>query len=599
MNLQVIFYIVFIALTVLRFYMEYYLGWDLGLNSKVDDEMQVNNAYAILHGQWMGEYSNSTIPKHPMFPVFLAMMHSLHLSYPIGVATLICGSALLFVIAIKPICENVIIRGFFYVFLIYNPVGFADGFATRIYRNSLIPWAVLLVVASMVGLYLRKGYTLKKMFFWSVILGLSISFFWFLREDSIWMMPFIMASIGLIAIYLVKLFLKTYPKGQRGDAVKKNIRRIMKYIVLLCLPFLTLGLTHLGIAGLNKLNYGIFVTEDRVESSIGDVMSKLYRIDDGHNWKDERASEESDILVSSESIRLAQEASPTFARLDNMLACYYVFSGGQELWGDTPEWALRDAAAEKGYYRDAVDTEVFFAIVANELEKAFDEGILKKREGIYLSSQTGAFEQEDFAEAFSISLRTMNHILEFDFCEMQLPEIYYYDNGKIERWEWLLNISVPRMAIRLQDLSSEEIDEIINLKMSGDNDLWERYQNNNNIVSYSIKVYKLFVILYKALICVGVIIPTVWVLVKRSKTPRIVLNAWIMELGTLLTAFLNIFAVSLFSKSFTSDPNAAIFCFYSEGCYILFSVVCILGLCVIIYYVKDLLRKKDGRIKGF
>jgi len=76
MNLQVIFYIVFIALTVLRFYMEYYLGWDLGLNSKVDDEMQVNNAYSILHGQWMGEYSNSTIPKHPMFPILLAMIHS-------------------------------------------------------------------------------------------------------------------------------------------------------------------------------------------------------------------------------------------------------------------------------------------------------------------------------------------------------------------------------------------------------------------------------------------------------------------------------------------------------------------------------------------
>ncbi len=363
-----ILFLFFIGITVflsnLRIYMECYLGWDFNLVSNVDDEMQVNNAGAILDGLWMGNYSNVAIPKHPMFPIYLAFIHIIHMPYPISVGLLICASSLLFIIAIRPLVNNKVIRGLFYLFLIFNPVGFAENFASRIYRNSLIPWAVLLFVSCMIGLYLRKEEATRKMVFWSIASGISVSFFWYLREDSIWMMPFLLAVTTLIVLYFIVFFFKVYKKGERKEALKKSSKRIIQYAVILLIPICMLGLTRLGIMGLNKINYGISVAEDRVESKIGDVMKNLYHIDDGHNWKEERPEGSNVILISSESIKLAQEASPTLARLDNLLSCYYKLSGGEELWADWPEWALRDAAAEKGYYRDAVDTEVFFAIVA-------------------------------------------------------------------------------------------------------------------------------------------------------------------------------------------------------------------------------------------
>lgn len=587
----IIFVAVLVLMSILRIYMEHYMGYYLLLVSPVDDDMQVRNAHSILNGNYMGLYNEETIPKHPMFPLFLAALNFLHIPYYIGISLLICGSALLFVIAIKPICENVFVRGIFYLFLIYNPVGFAYEFATRIYRNSLIPWAVLFVIASMVGFYLRKDKGPKKMVFWSICLGITVSFFWYLREDSIWMFPFMLVGTFAILIYWVSYFFKTYKKGERSKAFRDKLGLIIKCLILAIVPFCLLGMTRLFVSGMNKLNYNIFVTEDRVEASIGNVMSYLYRIDDGHNWQSERGTNEPDIIVSSDAIKMAQKESPTLASLDNYLDCYYRLSGGEELWADWPEWALRDAAVEKGYYRDALETEVYFAIVADELKTAFDEGRLKSKEGVFLSSQTGPFVADDFAEALNITGITINHMLHFDFCDVNMPKISDYDYNKMKNWESLLRMTFPRDEQQLMTDATVEGTDIV--EDSADNEkLYEKFSDGNALALRNLLVYRALYIVYITLLAGGFIFATVYIIVRRGKGDRAVFDSWLLELGVLLTAFVNIFAVSLFSKALTPDPNVNVFCFYASSCYVLFAVALILGICSMIRIITPLFKKK-------
>ena len=58
--------------------------------------------------------------------------------------------------------------------------------------------AVLLVVGCLIGLYFRRNGKLKPFILWSLGLSIIFSFYWYIREDSLWLLP--LASVGLLII---------------------------------------------------------------------------------------------------------------------------------------------------------------------------------------------------------------------------------------------------------------------------------------------------------------------------------------------------------------------------------------------------------------
>ena len=61
----------------------------------------------------------------------------------------------------------------------------------RLYRMAIVPGMVLVVFSGMIGLTLRKELPLKKQLPWAFLTGMALAFFWQIREDSVWILPFI------------------------------------------------------------------------------------------------------------------------------------------------------------------------------------------------------------------------------------------------------------------------------------------------------------------------------------------------------------------------------------------------------------------------
>ena len=126
----------------------------------------------------------------------------------------------------------------------------------------------------------------------------------------------------------------------------------------------------------------------------------------------------------------------------------------------------------------------------------------------------------------------------------------------------------------------------LNKRLENDN-LWEKYNSGNMLATNNLSVYKALSIVLMILLAVGFIFPTVYLIVRRTGSKGIVFDAWFLELGVLLTAFVNIFAVSLFSKALTPNPDVNVFCFYASSCYILLAVSLILGICATLHIIKQ------------
>ena len=59
----------------------------------LDDELMFRAAQNITAGEWLGAYDYLTLSKAMFFPVWLALLHALHLPYLVAGAALWCGAA--------------------------------------------------------------------------------------------------------------------------------------------------------------------------------------------------------------------------------------------------------------------------------------------------------------------------------------------------------------------------------------------------------------------------------------------------------------------------------------------------------------------------
>ena len=69
----------------------------------LDDELMFRAANSISAGQWLGGYDYLTLSKAMFFPVWLALLHALHLPYLVGGAALWCAASLLAAFALRPL----------------------------------------------------------------------------------------------------------------------------------------------------------------------------------------------------------------------------------------------------------------------------------------------------------------------------------------------------------------------------------------------------------------------------------------------------------------------------------------------------------------
>lgn len=340
--------------------------------SMYDEYLLVRVAYSISQGEWLGAYDSLIMVKNPSFQIFLALTSKLGLPYLMALGMLRSGAAVYFANTLKKILDSKIIVLLGYVVLQFSPVLFTET-GTKLYRTSLVVPMVVILFCSLISMYIHR-YD-KKLLKYSIFSGLALAFFWYIREDSIWVAPFTAGALLCVAACLVKAFWK------KKD--KKSLQYMVKRLVITMLPVLCLVLATNALCLVNYVKYGVYATNDFKGTYFSDATASMQSVNQ---------EEIPYVTVNRETIEKLYEVSPTFASIRTEMDAMY--ESGWQSWGteegvDDGEieggyifWALREAVSNSGYYADAATANAFYKAMYEEIEAAFESGELQKSDEI-------------------------------------------------------------------------------------------------------------------------------------------------------------------------------------------------------------------------
>jgi hypothetical protein len=330
-----------------------------------DDQLFVDQAYELLHGRWLGSYSQFTLMKGPMYSLFLAGSFLLGVPFFTLLQALYTGACVALQQAVRPLKLGRGIQWALFVVLLFNPVTFESHVHGRLLRQNLIPSLALLVIAALIGLYARRLDRPRRLVPWALGAGVALAAFWLTREESVWILP----SAGLIwAAASIAVW--------RHRPVDRWLR-----LALFATPAVICALGASTVAWINLRHYGIFTTCEFKQIEFKDGYGALLRIEP-RPWRP--------FIPVTREMRLRLYAvSPAFAELRPYLegplgegwasaseSVTHLPARKYEMAGGWFMWALRDAVALAGHCTSGAESMAFYARLAREVNEACDQGRL-------------------------------------------------------------------------------------------------------------------------------------------------------------------------------------------------------------------------------
>jgi hypothetical protein len=338
-----------------------------------------------MSGSWLGGYGMTTLIKGISFPLFVAFANWAGVSYPFLLAVFYLLSVGIFCFALYKLNHNKTMASAALFLLLYNPAGFSSKITQRLYRNGLMYPAVLLVFSCILLVYIYRKEEKYKQIFWLVLSGISFSFFYYIREDSIWLMPLFLVSLVVIAVWFW---------GFSGYSKKEKIKRTG----CLMIPILIFAILSAGYSGKNYLAYGVWETNDRSGSNFAKLTGNMIKIKDesdaGLNY-----------WISRDTLERIVDHCPSLSGDKEVYMEAYDERSGEgddgNVRGDWSVWAIREAFNRLGYYESARKINDFCSVVNDELLRAVDNGVLEFDDAIHFTSQSRgiyAYEIADFVK---------------------------------------------------------------------------------------------------------------------------------------------------------------------------------------------------------
>ena len=354
-----------------------------------DDALLMSHAQTIAQGDWV----LATIP------------WMTHISYQAMFALLIVVGAWLFSYALKPLVPSRWIRLCTYGAILYMPCLFSGEYFQRVYRLGITAPFVMAIVAGLVGMYLRRRDGLRSLLPWSLVLSVSLAAFWYLKEDSAWVLPLLGVVYVLLAVAWVRGAL-----AEREEPALRRVGGLAVRLVMIVLPLACVACVGAAIRNANLQAYGVSTTNEKASGAFAHVNHDIIAIDTGET---NRA-----VWTSRKAFELAMDASPTLATLrpglERQIDTWVATMSKEdpdldELRRDYGCWALLLAAGEQGTpFTSGAEENEFWTKVAEELERGFADGGLPKRTGcVWLSSIARPIYLEDvphwLGQTFSVA----------------------------------------------------------------------------------------------------------------------------------------------------------------------------------------------------
>jgi len=332
-------------------------------NALHDEALFVDQADAIMHGHWLGDFNDRTLSKGPVFPLFLAAVGRSHLPLQFVQLAVHALACLLFLAAVRPLLPRVGPRLLLFAVLLFDPHTYSSETIGRVLRSGLHPALTLIFLAGLFGLGVRLARPPRALLGWSLLAGFGWLAFWFCREEGLWLVPSAILGGGAVAFAAFRL-----RDAHRGGR-----------LAVLLLPFVIFAAGDGLLRYVNYRHYRAAMTVDVNDGAFPAAYGALVRL------TPER--ELPTVPVPHETQLRAYAVSPAFAELrpylEGELGATWVrlsreANGGDlaptEIRGGWYQWALRDAAAQAGHYRDAATANAYWSRVAAEINGAVAAG---------------------------------------------------------------------------------------------------------------------------------------------------------------------------------------------------------------------------------
>ena len=534
-----------------------------------DDELMVQQAKSIASGNWLGEYySYNTILKGPVFPLYLALLHSVSIPYLLGTTCFYILSCLLFVYSLKDIVKKKWVLFLVYALLLFNPIMLSVDFQ-RVYRNSLTPIFVLLII-SFYNIMLSKTEKNISYIISTVIAAIIFPFFYYNREDSMWLIPFIVFYSIIIGIKIIKEIIKN-----------KNIIKGIIKIALLFLPILTISVFSLIVGNINYSHYQARVVN---VSDFDNLNKAIHMIS---SVKDE--NEENTITNSREKLRKLYSVSPSLNIIkDQFESSLDILSGkeGGEIKNGMFSWALLSGISTSGYATFDMQNELLEKI-SNEIEEAIKNGECDTQKLVPFFNDV-SIKEFSWGKMFEKTYKSFETINNYSASGTMDTYGSLYDNSlhleervrlflEMTNDKVLLNDEEPVYESGLGELVKKNQEDYIN-KMEPKVNTIKCIQN---IYTFCFKI--IGIIGYISYIAVTVIL----IILLRKKNYDFV-NTWFVLSGLIGSIFTLCVGIAYTS---VTKVNVAI-PFYLMSGYILNMIFALLSIITLCFMIKELMNKK-------
>jgi hypothetical protein len=337
-------------------YFVIHLPVSLYINAPHDDAMFWNRAFSILNGEWLGPYTNMVLPKGATFSIFLAFNSLTGL--PI---TLTMG--LLYWFSVYNLSKILVGIGFnrHLIFVLYLLVLFHPAMQPiRIIRDNIYPALVILAMCGFIELFVNRSNS-KRQLLKFCLYGVALGFMLSTREEGLWIAP---AVLMLLAGYF---YVSIRNRNSFLECAKPLLAIALGAIVVVT-----------AISFLNYKFYGKFQPTD-----MGGQFSKAVtnlsaiRIGDGIPYVPLSNFDRNEIYKISPQFNELKEYFEGPGKGWTKLGCDMYPESCGEYQAGWFLWALRDAVASKGYYKDALSADIYYERLNNEIASACAKGLIK------------------------------------------------------------------------------------------------------------------------------------------------------------------------------------------------------------------------------
>jgi hypothetical protein len=309
------------------------------------------------HWFWGAPYGWTAFVRPCAYPLFIAVVHFLGIPLRIAIELAqMAGYAVLLVslrraAVPRPLCLIVFaLMTLHPASFLYNNHTMSESFYAAILPLTLA--GSLLTLLN--GRFLHAAWT-----------GVAFAVLWNTREES-FLLPVILTVVFLLAVW----------QRRKAPTRKEHFLFWLKRAGMIA------GALAAVVVAVYSANYRVFdsfAKSDMSSPAFQETFKALHRIKPSHSLRY--------ISVNMEALRMAYEVSPAFAELKpqfealpgrNWTNPLFDHLGTRE-YGPWFMWALRNMAANAGYYKDPVTTNRFYRQVALEINRACDEGRIPSR----------------------------------------------------------------------------------------------------------------------------------------------------------------------------------------------------------------------------